>query len=162
MKLCCDSLWIKSFVHMKLDRQQMRVRACNICFAWIKQQLCARNIRLQKYFDVESKALRPKMHQGMMRGGPRERRLVCGRKMHKAFHAGFKCMRSSAQTLNARGAGRHLAGLSRALRGCPLQRGRIARFVVFAGGIFEGLGTSPLSAFRHLVHLKSGRGTSCI
>ena len=78
-----------------------------------------------------------------MLGGPESGRLPCGRKMHEANHAGIKGMRSSVLTLTARGAEWHLAGLSRALRGLPLQQGvehvwlRKARFDACALLTFE-------------------------
>ena len=69
-------------------------------------------------YRISQRRLWPKLHQQKMLG-KRQFRHPCGRKRHEADHASLTSMRSSVQTLNARGAAKHLASLSRARLGCP-------------------------------------------
>ena len=82
------------------------------------------------------------------------RDLPCRLKMHEIHRADFKCTRRFIALCRPVPC---LTGLS-----SKQQRGQIWQYILLAEDSPLGHGTSPLSAFQHLVHLQSARWTSCI
>ena len=103
------------------------------------------------------------MHHSHTPGQSHKCGLSCRPELHKAAQANSLPLRPCALTLNARGAEKHLWGLSRAQQGAPPGHSFSQEHANMypPEGRPAGHGTSPLSAFQHLVHLKSARKTSC-